>query len=116
MATRAERIAPPIGSDVNLLGDLNRVVDFDAEISDRAFDLGMAKQELDCTEVAGSPIDQSGLRSSKRMRAILQWIETNAFKPLAKEPAILTGREMSESVTSPWKQVEAQFGTAPPTS
>lgn len=35
-------------SDVDLLSNLDRVVDLDTEVSDRAFDLGMPKQELDC--------------------------------------------------------------------
>jgi hypothetical protein len=30
------------------------VINFDAEISDRAFDLGVAKQKLDSPEIAGA--------------------------------------------------------------
>ena len=40
---RAERMAPPVDSDVNLLGDLNRIIDFDAEIPDGALDLCVTK-------------------------------------------------------------------------
>jgi hypothetical protein len=34
------------------------VIDLNAEIPDRAFDLGMPKQELDGPEISRSPIDQ----------------------------------------------------------
>ena len=94
----AERIAPPVGSNVNLLGDLDRVVDVDAEIPNRAFDLRMSKQKLDRTEVAGSPIDQSGLRSAKRMSAILQRIEANACKPLAETERALENSDIAASI------------------
>jgi hypothetical protein len=34
------------------------VINLDAKISDRAFDLGMPEQQLDSPQVARSPIDQ----------------------------------------------------------
>ena len=34
----------PNGSHINLFGHLERVIDFDAEIPDRTFDLGMTEQ------------------------------------------------------------------------
>jgi hypothetical protein len=34
------------------------IIDLDAEISDRAFDLGMPEQELDGPEITRAPIDQ----------------------------------------------------------
>ena len=53
-----------IGSalDVDLLSDLNRIADFDAEVSHSALDLGMPQQKLDCAQIAGAPVDQHGLR------------------------------------------------------
>ena len=36
-----------LGLDFGLFGDLKRVIDFDAQVTDRAFQLGMAKQQLD---------------------------------------------------------------------
>jgi hypothetical protein len=39
----------PGSSDINLLGDRQSVVDLDPEITNRAFDLCMAKQELNGT-------------------------------------------------------------------
>src|SRR5215813_6310539 len=65
---RACPLCPGI-SDVNLFRYCQGIVHFDAEISDRAFDLGVAKQKLDCPEIAGAPIDQCSLGSSERMRS-----------------------------------------------
>jgi hypothetical protein len=73
-ATRTWNIAPknerqstcalPSSSDVNLFCYRNRIVDFDAQITNGAFDLGMAKQQLNGTQVAGSSIDQRGFGSA----------------------------------------------------
>ena len=45
-------------SDVNLLGNCQGVVYFDAEVPDCAFDLGMPEQQLDGPEIARATIDQ----------------------------------------------------------
>ncbi len=37
----------PVGSDVEFLGNIESVIEFDAEVSDGAFHLGMAEQQLD---------------------------------------------------------------------
>ena len=61
--------ALPRCSDVDLLGDRERVVNLDAEVPDRALDLGVAKEQLNRPEVSGSPVDQSRLGSTQRMSA-----------------------------------------------
>jgi hypothetical protein len=55
-AGRACPLCPGI-SDINLFRYCQSVIDFDAEIADRAFDFGMSEQELDSPEIAGPPID-----------------------------------------------------------
>ena len=55
---------PPWRSDVQLLGDGERVVHLDAEIADRALQLGVAEQELDRSEVASAPVYQGYLGPS----------------------------------------------------
>jgi hypothetical protein len=37
-------------SDVDLLGNLNRIINFDAEVTHGALDLGMTEQRLQWTE------------------------------------------------------------------
>jgi hypothetical protein len=49
--------ALPSDSDINLFGNSERVINLDAEIADRAFDLGVAEQELDRSQVACAPVD-----------------------------------------------------------
>ena len=52
-------------SNVGLLGYGQSVIYLDAEIANGAFDLGMAKQQLDGPQVAGAPIDQRRLSSTQ---------------------------------------------------
>ena len=61
--------ALPRCSDVDLLGDRERIVDLDAEVPDRALHLSVAKEKLNRTEVPSPPINQSGLGSPKRVGA-----------------------------------------------
>src|SRR6478672_8579358 len=56
---RAERVRSARGtSDIDLFRYCQGIVDLDAEVPDRAFDLGMPEQELDGPEIARAPIDQ----------------------------------------------------------
>jgi hypothetical protein len=50
--------------DVDALGDRQGVFDLDAEISDRAIKLGVAKQQLHRPNVASLPIDERRLGSA----------------------------------------------------
>jgi hypothetical protein len=56
MMGRACSLCPGI-SDINLFRYSQRVIDLDAEIPHRAFDLGVPEQTLDSPEVARPPID-----------------------------------------------------------
>ena len=48
-------------SDIDLFRKFNGVINLDAKIANSTLDLGMAKQELHCSEVASSPVDQHRL-------------------------------------------------------
>lgn len=48
MERRAERV----------FGNCEGVIDLHTQVADGAFNFGMAKQELDGTEIAGPPLDQ----------------------------------------------------------
>jgi hypothetical protein len=50
-------------SDVDLLGDLDRVIDLDAKVAHGGFDLRMAEQKLNISKVPRSPVDQHCLRA-----------------------------------------------------
>ena len=62
--------ALPVASDVELLGNIESVIEFDAEVSDGAFHLGMSEQQLDRPEIAGLAIDQGSLGAPQGVRAI----------------------------------------------
>jgi hypothetical protein len=79
----------PEASDLELLGNGKRIVDIDPEIPDRALDLGVTEQELDGSEIAGSPVDHRRLRATHRMRAIGQRIEPNRPSPGSQQSCIL---------------------------
>jgi hypothetical protein len=64
---RACPLCPGI-SDINLFRYGQGVIDLNAEIPDRALDLGMPEQKLDGPQVARLSIDQGGLCASQRMR------------------------------------------------
>jgi len=53
--------ALPQFSDVDLLGYGKRIIDLNSQITDRTFDLRVAQQELNCSEISRFLIDQSCL-------------------------------------------------------
>ena len=83
--------ALPLNSDVDLFGNCVRIIDFDTKVSNRTFNLRVAKQELDRAEIAGLPIDFRRLRATKRVRAVTARIEANGRHPVASQPRVLPG-------------------------
>jgi hypothetical protein len=57
--------APPQLSDLNLLGNRQGIIDFDAKITDGAFDLGVTEQQLYSSQVSSLSVDQCRLGSAK---------------------------------------------------
>jgi hypothetical protein len=72
----------PGSSDLKFLGDLKGIVDLDTKISQGAFNLRMAEQELHRSQVAGPAIDQRRLGSTHGMSGELARVETDATDPL----------------------------------
>ena len=69
-------------SDVDLLGNRERVVDLDAEVPHCALDLGVTKEQLNAAQVAGPSVDQRCVGSPQGVRAEQQWVESDAGDPL----------------------------------
>jgi hypothetical protein len=69
-----------ISSDVDLLGNLDRIIDFDAEVLNGALD-PYAPQELYRLQISSPPVDQYRLRAAQRVRRELRGIEPNASVP-----------------------------------
>ena len=61
-------------SDINLFRYCDGIIYLNAEISDRAFDLGMSEQKLDGPEIASPPVDQGSFCPSQRMRPEQPWV------------------------------------------
>ena len=74
--------APPQFSDLNLFCNGQRIVDFNTQISNSAFDLGMTEQNLDGPQITGFAINKRRLRSAQRVRAKLQRIEIRQRNPV----------------------------------
>lgn len=91
-------------SNLGLFGHLQRVVDFDTEVSDCAFKFGVAQQQLDCSKVFRTAIDQRCFRSTHRVRAIGGVVEPDRFNPAMDDPRILAGRKVGRRVNSPREQ------------
>src|ERR1700724_1382798 len=69
------------GSDIDLLRYSKRVVDINAEVAHRAFDPGVAKEQLDRPEISRSAVDQRDLCSAQRVRPEKAWVQANAGNP-----------------------------------
>ena len=57
------KVGAAVTSDLRPFGQGQSILNIHAEISDRALDLGMAKQDLDSSKIAGLLVDQRGLGS-----------------------------------------------------
>jgi hypothetical protein len=68
------------------------VIDLDAEIPDRTFDLGMATQELDSPKITCAPIDEGSFCASQGVRPKQPWVQSNAADPFRNKARILAGR------------------------
>ena len=76
-------------SDFNLFGYSKSIVDIDAEIPDCALNLGMAKQELYRSQVAGAPVDQCCFGPPQGMRAVHVRIKPNGNELLRQKTGVL---------------------------
>src|SRR5262245_39618849 len=68
---RARRLRP-CSSDLDFLRDIKRVIDLDAEVADRAFNLGVAQEQLDGSQIASTSIDQGRLGPAHGVRGVLE--------------------------------------------
>src|SRR5665647_1232 len=100
---RACPLCPGI-SDINLFRYCQGVIDLNAEIPGRAFDLGVPEQALDSPQVARPPIDQGSFCASQRMRPEQPRVQPDAADPLGNEPRILAGGHAVSGTATTRKQ------------
>jgi hypothetical protein len=83
----------PCTSDINLFRYCERIVNFDTEIVDCAFDLRMTEQQLNRTEITGPAVDEGRLCAAERVRPEEVRIQANARNPTRDKASVLTCRQ-----------------------
>src|SRR5271154_4713353 len=83
-----------LSSQLDLLGNAERVVDLDPEVANRAFELRMPEQQLDRSQITRLLVDLGRLRSPHRMGAVGGAVEPGALDPGMDDPRILPGRDV----------------------
>ncbi len=78
-------------SDIDALGDVQSVFEFNAEVTHCAVDLDVTEQQLHCPQIAGLSTNLRYLRTAERMRAVCAWLQPNRRHPIADEPTVLAG-------------------------
>ena len=78
-----------MGSDLGVFGKGKRVLHVDSKIAHRILDLAMTEKDLDCSQIAGRPVDDRCLRSPERVGAILAPHQTDPCHPFVDNPSIL---------------------------
>jgi hypothetical protein len=68
--------------------------DPDAEVANRAFELGVLKQQLNGSEIASLLLNLRCLGAPHRMRAISRAIETGALDPAMDDAGVLSRRDV----------------------
>jgi hypothetical protein len=101
--------ALPGNSDINLFCYGQGVIDLDAEVSDGAFDFGMAEQKLHGPQVAGAPVDQGRFGPSERMGTEEVRVQPDAGNPRGDEPGVLPRRHAPSLTASADKQGFTRF-------
>ncbi len=94
-------IATPFASlYLRLLSDLQRIVDLDPEIPDRALEFGVAEEELDRSEIFGPPVDQRGFRASHRMRSLGLVLDGQSYRAPKLAPVATKSKVANASKTT----------------
>ncbi len=91
-------------SDFNLFCNLKGIVHLDAEISHRAFDLGMSKQKLNGPEISGPSVDQGSFCASQRMGPKQPRVQPGAPDPIRNKSSILASRHIGLGTTTTREQ------------
>jgi hypothetical protein len=86
--------------DFGLLGNLESVVDLDAEIPHGGFELRVPKKQLHGSQVSGSPIDQGWLGAPNRVRSVPSRVKTYLLDPAAHNASLLPGAKVRRRMPS----------------
>jgi hypothetical protein len=95
----------PSDSDINLFRNRERIVHVDAEIADRAFDFGVAEQELHGSQIPCTAVDQRCLGPAQGVGTKHPRIKPDARHPPGKKASILAGCHGPIARTAPSEQI-----------
>ena len=77
---------------LGLLGNFERVVNFDPKIPDRALEFRVSEQELHSSEILSPPVDQCRFSATQRMGAVGSGVESKSTHPGPNNPGVLPCR------------------------
>jgi hypothetical protein len=91
---RGKRLLTRLSSELDLLGDGERIVNFDTKVAHGAFQLRMAEQQLNCAEIASLLIKLLHLGSAHGMCSVRGGIEPNLLHPAIDDSGILASGQV----------------------
>src|SRR6516165_8531289 len=94
----------------DLLGDAERIINLDPEVTHGALQLRVAEQQH-CSQIAGLLVNLCRLRSAQRMRAICRAIEPGAVRPSMDDAGVLPRRQVRLSPQTAWEQILSPCAT-----
>ena len=99
-------------SDLGLLRDLERVASVDSEVVHRAPELGVPEPQLHRAQVLRPPINQRGLRSTKRMCSVLGPVVAGVLDPCAPHAGVLPHSDVQRTMQAAGEQEVSNFSSA----
>jgi hypothetical protein len=109
---RRARLGRPRHSDFGVLGEIEHIFDVDAEIANRALDLGVSEQDLNRSEIASGLVNYRHLRPPQRMRAVILAPKADGCYPLVHEPGKLPSADVFRSISSARKDIIIERATS----
>ena len=82
-----------------------RIIQINAEIAHSAVHFRVAKQQLDCAQVAGLLVNLGNLCAPHRMRAIGARFQPDREHPVAHDPGILARGKVWASMETAWPEI-----------
>jgi hypothetical protein len=95
-----------------VLDEIERIFDVDAEIANRALDLGVSEQDLNRSEIASGLVNDRHLRPPQRMRAVILAPKADGCYPLVHEPGKLPSADVFRSISSARKDIIIERATS----
>jgi hypothetical protein len=96
-------------SEFDLLREPERVIYFHSEVANGRLDLRVTEQQLDCSQVAGLPMELCDLGSSQRMGTEAAVIEPDVADPPMDDACVMSGRNVWAPMRPAPKQVTASI-------